>query len=196
MKAKRGRNFATIIYPESAPSNFKDIINSWHIDAYLSPLHDKDCDDDGEIKKAHYHLLFRFEGCKSESQVKEYIDSICGVGVEFVSSFRLYGRYLCHLDEDENEKYHYKPSDVWTTSSTPYDDLIKTSSDALDVLFDIMDFIDAYDYYIYADLLRYCRFNNPAWFKLLCSGYTLVITSYLKSREYGAAHKDLLRYNG
>lgn len=69
-KNERNRIFATVIYPESAPENFKDIISDWHIEAFLSPLHDKDINATGEAKKPHYHLLVKFQGLKSDDQVK------------------------------------------------------------------------------------------------------------------------------
>ena len=76
MSDTRKRNFVTIIYPESAPENFKEIIGDWHIPAFLSPLHDKDVNPDGEKKKPHYHLMLMFRGKKSLDQVKEIIKEV------------------------------------------------------------------------------------------------------------------------
>ena len=49
----RTRNFATIVYPESAPENWKSILENEIVPALISPLHDKDINADGEKKKAH-----------------------------------------------------------------------------------------------------------------------------------------------
>ena len=51
--ADRARNFATIIYPESAPNDFLLILKDFKVNFFLSPLHDKDCDIHGELKKPH-----------------------------------------------------------------------------------------------------------------------------------------------
>ena len=51
------RSWSFIVYPESAPSNWIDILNDMHIEIIISPLHDKDTDPDGEVKKAHYHVM-------------------------------------------------------------------------------------------------------------------------------------------
>ena len=52
----RTRNFATVIYPESAPSDWKEILNQEFIPAFISPLHDRDTNPTGEPKKPHYHV--------------------------------------------------------------------------------------------------------------------------------------------
>ena len=40
-----------IVYPESAPSNWRDTLNKTHLRWIESPLHDKDVNADGEVKK-------------------------------------------------------------------------------------------------------------------------------------------------
>ena len=98
-KDERVRNFATVVYPESAPENWIDILNEYHVACLISPLHNRDIDPDLNIKKPHYHVLIMFEGKKNyETQVKPIFDSIGGVGREYVQSIRGYARYLCHLN--------------------------------------------------------------------------------------------------
>ena len=41
----RYRNFACVVYPESAPDNWQSILSDHHISAFISPLHDKDIDE-------------------------------------------------------------------------------------------------------------------------------------------------------
>ena len=93
---KRSRNFATVVYPESAPNDWQEILSSHFVPSFVSPLHDKDKNPTGEDKKPHYHVVVMFEGKKSDEQVKEVFDSIGGVGLEKVQSIRGYARYLCH----------------------------------------------------------------------------------------------------
>lgn len=61
---QRTRNFATVVYPESAPSDWIDKLDQLHVAALISPLHDKDTNPSGEPKKPHYHVLLMFEGKK------------------------------------------------------------------------------------------------------------------------------------
>ena len=98
MSEQRFRNFATIVYPESAPADWQNILADLKIPCLISPLHDRDFNPTGEPKKPHFHVLLTFEGKKSVEQIKELIRPFCGVGVEVVQSIRGYTRYLCHLD--------------------------------------------------------------------------------------------------
>ena len=77
----RKRNFATVIYPESAPENWREILAGYFVPAFVSPLHDKDVNATGDPKKAHHHVMVMFEGKKSDEQVKTMFDSIGGVGL-------------------------------------------------------------------------------------------------------------------
>ena len=63
-KEQRTRNFATVVYPESAPSDWIDKLDQLHVAALISPLHNKDTNPSGEPKKPHYHVLLMFEGVK------------------------------------------------------------------------------------------------------------------------------------
>ena len=67
-KDTRVRNFATVVYPESAPENWQEILAEQFIPAFISPLHDKDINPTGEPKKPHYHVMIMYEGKKSESK--------------------------------------------------------------------------------------------------------------------------------
>ena len=41
-----------------------------HIPVLISPLHDKDVTPDGEIKKAHYHVIIMYGGVKTAAQAE------------------------------------------------------------------------------------------------------------------------------
>ena len=86
----RSRNFATMVYPESAPDGWTDILQNLSVPCFVAPLHDSDVDDDGVIKKAHYHVLMKFEGKKSLDNVRELCKKFGGVGCEAVQSARGY----------------------------------------------------------------------------------------------------------
>lgn len=45
---ERTRNFATVVYPESAPENWERILEEHCVPAFISPLHDKDIDAEGK----------------------------------------------------------------------------------------------------------------------------------------------------
>ena len=64
----RTRIWTAICYPESAPSNWVDLLDQLHIEWCQSPLHEFDTNVTGEVKKPHYHLIFAFDGKKSFDQ--------------------------------------------------------------------------------------------------------------------------------
>lgn len=102
--------WATILYPESCAENFTEILESSGYPCMLSPLHDQDTDEDGVIKKPHYHLLIWFKGSRRKSQAEKLRVQLKGVGLEKVPNPLGYSRYLCHLDDPD--KALYKKEDV------------------------------------------------------------------------------------
>ena len=49
-KDSRTRNWTIVIYPDSAPNNWREIIDDWHIEWVESPLHENDENADGTPK--------------------------------------------------------------------------------------------------------------------------------------------------
>ena len=82
-KDDRSTNWATVVYPDSAPDNWLQILRDMLIPCFVSPLHDQDYNADGEPKKPHYHVQFCFDSNskRSRDQIKELTDQIGGVVV-------------------------------------------------------------------------------------------------------------------
>lgn len=178
---ERARNFATVVYPESAPENWLDILKNYHISTFVSPLHDRDVNPGGELKKAHYHVMIMFDGNKSERQVREIFNSIGGVGLEVVKSVRGYARYLCHLDNPE--KVRYNQSDVISIASD-YIGTIGLSVDKYIAIAEMQDFCEDYDVSSFYALTKYAREHRSDWFRVLCDCGSLHMKEYLKSRQW------------
>lgn len=179
----RKRNFATVIYPESAPENWREILAGYFVPAFVSPLHDKDVNATGEPKKAHHHVMVMFEGKKSDEQVKTMFDSIGGVGLERVESLRGYARYLCHLDNPE--KAQYNPSDVVSMNGSDYSYTIGIVADKYKAVREMIAFCKANQIVSYAELLEYASAEQDTWFRILCDSGTVVMKEYLKSVSWG-----------
>ena len=179
----RKRNFATVIYPESAPENWREILAGYFVPAFVSPLHDKDVNATGDPKKAHHHVMVMFEGKKSDEQVKTMFDSIGGVGLERVESLRGYARYLCHLDNPE--KAQYNPSDVVSMNGSDYSYTIGIVADKYKAVREMIAFCKANQIVSYAELLEYASAEQDTWFRLLCDSGTVVMKEYLKSVSWG-----------
>lgn len=178
----RGRIWATIVYPESAPTNWTRKLSALHVPALVSPLHDSDLDPTGEPKKPHFHVLLMFEGVKTPAQVREMVSEFGGVGCEFVNSIRGYARYLCHLDDPDKAQYDYEK--VLSFAGADYIACINLASDKYTNLKEITQFCRQNQIYSYADLFDYCAENNTEWYYCLCDVGTLVVKEYLKSMRW------------
>lgn len=187
----RYRNFATVIYPESANENWLEKLGELCVPVLVSPLHDSDVNADGEVKKEHHHILFLFEGKKSVNQVREIIDTFGGVGCEVVQSKRGYARYLCHLDNPE--KHQYSPDEVIAFGGADYSYEVGTVLDKYKAIDEMIAFINEYEVVAYSDLLDYCRQERRDWFRVLCDNGTYVIKEYLKSETWKVEHN--IRYS-
>lgn len=178
----RTRNFATVVYPDSAPENWAEILSKQFIPAFISPFHDKDKNPTGENKKPHWHVMLMFDGVKTSEQAISVFDLINGVGCEVVQSQRGYARYLCHLDNPE--KYQYNQSDVRCLSGADYPSTIGLAIDKYKAIGEMIDFCEENDVVSYSELLKYCRLERFDWFRILCDNGTMVMKEYLKSKSW------------
>lgn len=178
----RSKNWGTLVYPESAPSNWMNILRDLKIEAFASPLHDRDLTDEGSLKKEHYHVILMFPSVKTYEQAKEIFESFGGVGCERIASLRGNSRYLCHLDDPD--KFLYSVDDVTSFCGADYYSVITMVTDKYITLAGILDFCDEQEIKYYSELIRWCRNNKFEWFRALCDGGSYMVKEYLKSASY------------
>lgn len=178
--SKRFRNFATIVYPESAPADWINILRSEIIPFFVSPLHDRDLLEDGTPKKPHYHVMLMFDGVKTVEQVKETIVKIGGVGVEVVKSKAGYAKYLCHIGYPD--KYQYDPIGVISGGGADYSELLLSKSEINKELKDMCEFVECNNILNFCDLMRYANLNNETWSYILFNHGAYVMKEYINSR--------------
>lgn len=185
---RRFRNFATVVYPDSAAENWQEILSDQLVPAFISPLHDMDTNPDGEIKKSHWHVMIVFDGNKSIDQAQDIFTSISGVGCEVVQSLRGYSRYLCHLDNPE--KHQYLPEDVRALCGADYTSAIGLPTDKYKAISEIIDYCESNNVFSYSELIIYSRMQHYDWFRVLCDSGTVVVKEYLKSRFWTNQNKQ------
>lgn len=178
----RTRNFATVVYPDSAPPNWQEILSEQFVPAFISPLHNQDIDPDGEVKKPHWHVVIMFEAVKTSEQAMEIFQKISGVGFEIIQSLRGYSRYLCHLDNPE--KFQYPVEEVRSLCGADYAGSIGLVTDKYKAIGEMIDFCEDNCVDSYSELLKYCRTNRFDWFRVLCDNGTVVMKEYLKSKAW------------
>lgn len=184
----RARNFACVVYPESAPSDWLDTIAELKIPIMVSPLHDKDTNPsrlpngNPEPKKPHYHVMACFEGNKTVEQAKSIFEQFGGVGCEIVSSLRGYARYLCHLDNPEKAQYNI--DDVKAFGGADFVTAIGLPTDKYKAIGEMMDWCVSENILSYSELLIHARTFHSDWFRVLCDNGTMVMKEFLKSRKW------------
>lgn len=186
-KRVRTRNFATIVYPESAPENWQDTLQEEHIPAFISPIHDKDILDNGQPKKAHYHVMLMFDNVKTQEQAKEVFDKIGGVGCEIVKSPRAMARYLKHLDDPDKAQY---TDDVVSLGGANYSDVIGDEVDRYKALGEMEEFCDRYNVVSFYLLSRYATKNRSDWAKILKSCGAIYMREFLQSRKWSIDNNE------
>lgn len=181
---ERTRNWTFLVYPESAPANWREILNDLHIPWVESPLHDKDIDTNGEILKAHWHVLLMFDGNKSFSQVCEIAEQLNSPIPEKAGSARGLVRYMAHMDNPD--KYQYSVMDIVGHGGVDVLALLKaTKAQRYELIREMIAFIKENEIVELKDLIDYAsseRFED--WFPLLCDNSTYVINSYITSNRH------------
>lgn len=184
----RTRAWTFIVYPDSAPQNWRDAIDAEHIQWVESPLHDKDVNADGTPKKPHWHILLMFESVKTYEQVKEITDKLHAPVPQKCSGAKGLVRYMAHLDNPE--KAQYDKFQIVGHGGADVAELLRPSaSESLAIQGEMIDFIIKYDVVEYIDLVTYARHNRPEWFEeLTCRSFNIV--QIIKSRRH-AGRKPL-----
>lgn len=176
------RNFATILYEESANPDWLQILRDEHLTGFAR-YHDKDVNPDGTQKKPHWHLLLMFECVKNfDRQVKPIFDRIGAVGREIVQSARGYARYLCHLDNPEKQLYN--KADVIAFGGADYEAVISLPTDDINALREIFDYIRNNEILSFAEICDATARFKPEWFSIVATRKTYVIKTYLKSYQW------------
>lgn len=183
-KETRKRNWAFVVYPESAPENWREFLQKLLVPGFISPIHSDDVNADGEPKKAHYHVILTFKGLKSFEQVKEITDALNAPIPQVCKDIRAYARYLCHLDNPE--KAQYSPADVENLGGNDYLETIKSAADTDIALSEMMDWCMEHGCSSFFELANYARKERSDWFRVLSQSRTQFLVAWLKSMEWDA----------
>lgn len=197
LRIEKRREFAFVLYPESAVSCWKEILVQLKQRIFYI-LHDRDVEGTGELKKPHYHVMVMYDSPRASSTVSKVACKCGGSGfLEPLVSRRGYARYLIHLDNPE--KYQYLPSEVVALNGANYDVEIKSKSelknDRLRLISEILHFCDLNNIHVYSDLVRYCSEYKQDWLEVLITYSGQIVKDYIKSNAYAYLHaEDLNRF--
>lgn len=177
----KGRSWAFIMYPDSMPQNYEEIITDLGLPFAISPLHDKDIDSTGEPKKPHYHVIIYYENPTTYKNVKDNVcDPLHATIPKKLESMRGMYRYHLHLDNpdkfqyDDRDRKFYNGFDVNQVDSL-------TATEEFKILRDLLQFIRDNQIFEYSDLLNILQDNDSIELLQVASRKTIVLNTYLCS---------------
>lgn len=194
MKRITGRTWAFVMYPDSMPSNYVEIIQETGLPFAISPLHDKDLDPTGEPKKSHYHVICYYENATTLKNVKENVCDRLNATIPLkLESMR--GMYRYHLHLDNPDKYQYDDRDRNFYNGFDIDLANKlTKTEINKIKREIHTFINDNDILEYSDLLDILKdhdfinlyevaSDNTLFFKALLDSKRNKVSTRIKEKE-------------
>ena len=208
---RRTRNWCVVVYPSEqwyrhnypngkydgsegwgqAPDNWQDELDNLNIKWACSPIHDMDIDDDGHIKKPHWHIILCYNGNKSFEQVKDDVDFLMCPIPQICRDVRSSVRYFIH--KDHPHKYQYSQSDIKSFGGFDVGDLFQLSkSEKTQLLTEISLFIREYDIVEYYDLTFYAIDNCTEWVQVIQDN-SIYFERLLKSNRHRSRTAETLQ---
>lgn len=156
--------------PAQVLSNL-DSFDQW---AYI--LHDKDTNEDGELKKAHYHVVLRNlnDDGKPSATTIGHVASVLGISPQDIQAgqneneargFKGAIKYLIHNTKASEKKYQYSRDEIKANFN-----LDKIFGENFSMAKQIIDYIMTYKPPTFSALCVWCIENN-CWSELRRSQY-------------------------
>ncbi|MQB63954.1 Replication protein RepB [Lactobacillus reuteri] len=183
IKNQRASKWTFLIYKDSTPSNYLEILNDIHIPYMLSPWHDKDIDlKTGKLKKAHRHGVLYFETLKSQSQVITLLQPLNGPEyIEIVHSTVGMYDYFTHAETPSKEPYNIDDIEYGCGFDLS---AFLASQNKTEQINEILTIIDNKDISEFNDLVKTIREEDTNLLKLLASK-SYFFSKYIDSVRYG-----------
>ncbi len=181
-KSTRTRYYTFVVYPDSAPGGWEEIIDAQHIAWVRSPLHDRDVNGDGSAKKAHWHVMLAYDSLKTLEQANAVSALVNATVCQCVESPRALVRYFAHLDNPDKAQYDQR--DIVCHGGYDLGDTLRTSNQSrYDVIRAMLAYVVDADIVEYEDLVIYAMYNEPSWFEALADNCTYMVNAFIKSRR-------------
>lgn len=190
MKQVKRRGFAFLIYPESAPKNWVQVLEETRLRVLISPIHDKDVWTEtdelqnpnhvaGEVKKAHYHCMIVFDGPSTVASALSVLEPLSINRVEPVASITGMTRYFAHLDN--KDKAQYKVDEIIALNGAVVDITRElTPEEKRAIREQVLSWIRDNNVTEYADVVNYAMDCEPDWLDYV-STQSIFLGKYLAS---------------
>lgn len=177
------RNWACIVYPESAPEDWTEIIKLTGLQFAVSPLHDRDLEADGITKKKpHWHIILVYGSPTTYNNVKNLTDRLNAPGPIPLDQIRGYYRYFTHKDNPEKFQYDEKNIKVYNGFSI-VDFIELTRSEVTKIVKELQTLIRSKNILEYSDLMDYLNdFGMDSEYDV-ANSHTYFFHTYISSRR-------------
>lgn len=187
-KNVKKRNWAFVLYPESAPEDWKEQLRLSGLQGAISPQHDKDINPTGEPKKPHYHVILVYGSPTTYSNVKAFTDKLNQPIPQALEQVRGYYRYFTH--KDNPEKYQYDEREIETFNGFNIADFVElTRSEVTTKKHELLTLAREKGFSEYAELVDYVQDNMDMTYFDIVSSHTLFFVGYMRSVRYRGAGK-------
>lgn len=177
------RAWTFIVYPESAPEGWQEVLDGQQLRWACSPLHDSDVNATGEPKKPHWHVLLTFTGKKSYRQIWGISEAINGTRPQVCHEPKALVRYFTHRDNPEKAQYDQR--DIEAHGGFDLEEYLKpTASECMRLQDEMIEWCFRYNVTEFWVLKIYALRERPDWSAEL-SRSCFQITQFLKSRRHG-----------
>lgn len=183
IKKIKKRNWVFIVWPDSAPLNWKDLLQETGLMFAISPYHDKDINPDGSVKKSHYHVIMTFDGPTTFNNALSVAKLVNANTVQPLEQIRGYYRYFTHMDNPE--KYQYNESDITTINGFDINNYIEmTYTEISRYILEIQQLIRKEEIEEYSVLLDYLVDNDYKELWDVARNHTILLNSYITSKRH------------
>jgi hypothetical protein len=175
-KTSRGRHWTFIVYKESAPPNWIELLIQTGLAFVVSPYHDMDKNPDGSPKKPHWHVIVSYTDNTT-------YNNVCGLRNITKGPFPLRvgsvsGMYAYLIHKHNPEKAQYDAADILRYNG--WEKALESSEVAF-IKKALTEMIFVEEITDYAELIAAVSFmdgdyqsvamNNTVYFDRLCSSY-------------------------
>lgn len=181
-KKARYLSWTFVLYPDSCPKNWLDIIREELVPFAVSPLHDRDKTELGEPKKPHYHILLSFRSVKTFEQIKEITDKLNQPIPQSCKDTRGLVRYFLHLDHPNKAQYERK--DIISGGGFDIENALQaTATEEEEILDTICDFLEENWITEFAAANSWIRHNKKEW-RLIFRKNTTYFREIIRSQRH------------
>lgn len=183
-KETRSRSWVFVVYPESAPKDWRTILDKQGMTWVESPLHNKDVNPDGEVKKEHWHVLLMFQTLKSYGQMQEIAHELRSPNPQKCMNIRGMVRYFAHLDNPE--KYQYPVNEIKAHGGADIAKYLTANGvEKLRAISEMQEWIEENNCTELTQLADYAlkeRFDD--WYEVLATQSTVFLNAYIRSMRH------------